>query len=143
MVGLGVYFVALRPPLLPEDARYIGATLPEIQAAVPGLERWLRHVFTVMGGFMVGAGVLTIFVASTAVRTRQRGTLAALALSGLSTVAVMSAANFALGSDFKWLLVMPVLFWSAGVARYLLGEGDRRAPGGPRPHRTPTWPPRL
>lgn len=54
MVGLGVYFVALRPPLLPEDARYIGATLPEIQAAVPGLERWLRHVFTVMGGFMVG-----------------------------------------------------------------------------------------
>lgn len=36
--GLGLYFIALRPPLLPEDTRFMGATATQIQAAVPGLE---------------------------------------------------------------------------------------------------------
>jgi hypothetical protein len=39
LVGLGVYFLLLRPPLLPEDPRYIGTTLPDILAAAPGLMR--------------------------------------------------------------------------------------------------------
>jgi len=41
LIGLGFYFVFLRPPLLPEDPRYMGASLAEIQAAVPGLLDWL------------------------------------------------------------------------------------------------------
>jgi hypothetical protein len=57
MVGLGAYFVLLRPPLLPEDPRFIGSSLPQIRAALPGLERWLNQVFNVMGGFMAGSGV--------------------------------------------------------------------------------------
>ena len=31
LIGLGLYFIFLRPPLLPEDPRYMGTTLAEIQ----------------------------------------------------------------------------------------------------------------
>jgi hypothetical protein len=118
LVGLGIYFMLLRPGLLPEDPRYIGNSLAEIQAALPGLERWLDRVFGVMGGFMAAAGALTAFLAVTAVPARSPGTGAILALAGLLTVIMMSATNFAIGSDFKWLLLAPALLWIAGVTSY-------------------------
>ena len=46
---LGLYFVFVRPPLLPEDQRYMGASMAQIQATVPGLLIWIRRVFWVMG----------------------------------------------------------------------------------------------
>ncbi len=91
LVGLGLYFVVLRPPLLPEVERFLGATLAQIRAAVPGLEGWLDRVFTVMGGFMAGAGVLTVFVATKALPLRLKGAPWALAFSGALTVALMEA----------------------------------------------------
>lgn len=120
LVGLGVYFAAFRPPLLPEDPRYIGSTLAEIQAAIPGLARWLRRVFTVLGGFMTAAGALTIFVAIKAAAARTSGTGWLLALAGALTVVLMSATNFALESDFKWGLLVPAALWLAAVACYAL-----------------------
>ncbi|MEO5676567.1 MAG: hypothetical protein ABIQ84_03395 [Usitatibacter sp.] len=120
LVGLGIYFMAFRPGLLPEDSRYLGRSLSVIQAALPELERWLSRVFGVMGGFMAGAGALTVFVAITAVPARSRGTGATLALVGLLTVVSMSATNFAIDSDFKWLLLAPALLWLAGVACYYM-----------------------
>ena len=120
LIGLGVYFAVLRPPLLPEDPRYIGSSLTEIQAALPGLARWLSRVFAVMGGFMAAAGALTVFVAATAVPARTRATGWILALAGLLTVMLMSATNFAIGSDFKWVLLVPALLWIAGVCTYAL-----------------------
>ena len=115
LVGLGLYFIAVRPPLLPEDTRFMGATIVQIQAVVPGLEAWLKKVFTVMGGFIAGAGVLTVFVASVAMPSRLTGTSWAIALAGALTVALMSATNFALDSDFKWLLLAPAAIWLAGL----------------------------
>jgi hypothetical protein len=120
LIGLGAYFVVLRPPLLPEDPRYIGSSLVAIQAALPGLARWLGRVFTVMGGFMAAAGVLTVFVALAAVPARTRATGWVLAAAGLLTVALMSATNFALDSDFKWVLLVPAVLWLAGLGRYSL-----------------------
>jgi hypothetical protein len=70
LIGLGLCFVLLRPPLLPEDLRYMGTSAGEIQSALPGLERWTHRVFTVMGGFITGAGVLTILVAMNASAAR-------------------------------------------------------------------------
>ena len=75
LVGLGLYFIFLRPPLLPEDLRFMGTTLEQIRLSVPGLEAWLQKVFTVMGGFMAGAGVLTVFVATAAMPLRLKGTV--------------------------------------------------------------------
>ena len=45
--GKGFYFVFLRPPLLPEDTRIMGATIAQIQTTLPGLEPWLVRVFGV------------------------------------------------------------------------------------------------
>ena len=122
LATLGLYFIFLRPPLLPEDARSMGASLVQIHAAVPGLAGWLSKVFTVMGGFMAGAGVLTVFVAAVAVRTRSKGTFWVLAVTGGLTVALMSAVNFALASDFQWLLLAPALGWVAGLVAYANGR---------------------
>jgi ABC-type Na+ efflux pump permease subunit len=122
LVGLGVYFIALRPALLPEDPRFIGTTLSDIRTAAPGLERWLRMVFTVMGGFMTGTGVLTVFVATAAMPQRVKGTSWAITLAGVFTVALMSAINFAIDSDFRWLLLFPALSWLAALAFYLAGH---------------------
>ena len=118
LVGLGLYFIVLRPPLLPEDARSMGATLTQIRTVVPGLEGWAHKVFLVMGGFMAGAGVLTVFVASVAMPPRLKGASSAIALSGAFTVALMSATNFALYSDYRWLLLVPALVWLAGLVMY-------------------------
>ena len=115
LIGLGLYFMFLRPPLLPEDLRYMGISLGEIQSAMPGLERWLRRVFTVMGGFMMGAGVLTILAAINASAVREKWTWIGLALAGLFAVGTMSLTNFQLNSDFKWLLLIPSLLWVFGL----------------------------
>lgn len=60
LIALGLYFALLRPALLLEDPRYIGSSLEVIRTAVSGMERWLGLVFTVMGGFMVATGALTV-----------------------------------------------------------------------------------
>ena len=120
LIALGLYFAVLRPPLLPEDPRFMGTTLAQIRAGVPGLETWLSRMFIVMGGFMAGAGVLTLFVATTAIRLGLKGTAWALALSGALTVGLMSASNFALHSDFRWVLLFPALIWFTGLVTYVL-----------------------
>lgn len=123
LMALGFYFIVLRPPLLPEDPRFMGTTLEQIRMAVPGLEGWLQKVFTVMGGFMAGAGVLTVLIATVAMPLRLKGTAWALAISGALTVVLMSATNFALHSDFRWLLLLPTLVWLAGLVVYLADRG--------------------
>lgn len=125
LVGLGIYFIALRPPLLPEDPRFIGTSLEQLRQAAPGLESWLQIVFTVMGGYTAGTGILTVFVARTAMPRRLAGTGWVLTLTGLSTVALMSAMNFVLHSDFRWVLVVPVAIWTAGVAAFVAKDSNR------------------
>lgn len=115
LIGLGLYFMFLRPPLLPEDLRYMGTSPGEIQSAMPGLERWVHRVFTVMGGFITGAGALTILVAMNASAVREKWTWIVLTLAGLFTVGTMSLTNFQLNSDFKWPLLIPSLLWIIGL----------------------------
>ena len=124
LIGLGGYFALLRPALLPEDPRFIGSSLAQIQAVLPGLERWLGRVFVVMGGFMAAAGVLTAFVALTAVSMGSKGTGVVLLAVGLSTVVTMSWTNFAIESNFKWLLLAPAILWFAGLLSYALEHRD-------------------
>ena len=125
LIGLGLYFIFLRPPLLPEDLRYMGISPSEIQSVVPGLERWLQSVFDVMGGFMTGSGLLTILAAMNVSAMREKQTWILLALAGLFTVGTMSLTNFQLNSDFKWLLLIPALLWFCGLTFLtIIREGD-------------------
>ena len=124
LVALGTYFLFLRPTLLREDLRYIGSSIEAIRSAVPGLERWLGQVFNVMGGFMIAAGAMTMLVAYRLLAKRERATLTVLSVAGASSVGLMSATNFLLGSDFRWLLLLPALLWFAGLVCYLWEGGQ-------------------
>ena len=114
-VGLGLYFIFIRPALLPEDVRYMSANLQVLQSAAPDLASWLDKVFTVMGGFMAGTGVLTAYLGWAVMPLRLRGTMVVRVSTGALTVGLMSAINFVLHSDFRWLLVLPPLGWAAAV----------------------------
>ena len=121
LIGLGGYFVFVRSPLLPEDLRYIGSTATQVETLLPQLASWLRNVFTVMGGFIAGCGVLVLFVSVRVVPQCTPGAGFALGVTGLLTVATMSWINFALDSDFKWLLLVPALAWLLGLVTYATG----------------------
>jgi hypothetical protein len=122
LMGMGLYFGFLRPPLLPEDLRYIGASLAQIQTATPGLGPWLARVFGVLGGYMFAAGLLTVYVAATGFRTGRLGAIAVASVSGLASIGWMTVTNFVIGSDFKWLLFLFALPWVAALALSLVGE---------------------
>lgn len=125
-IALGIYFAVLRPALLPEDARFIGRPLP------PNLEAWLDLVFTVMGGQMAALGVVILAFAARFFdpALRSRFDLIALVLAGLASAGVMSLANFALESEFKWILLAPLMLW--GVAAALSVIADQPLAGGSR-----------
>ena len=87
-----------------------------MRTAAPGFERWLGHVFDVMGGFMVAAGAMTVLAAWGSRARPERAGLAALSLAGAAGIGLMSVTNFILGSDFRWLLLLPALLWVVGLA---------------------------
>lgn len=119
LIGLGFYFAFGRPPLLPEDPRFMGTTLEAIETMVPGLEGWLRNLFVVMGGFMAASGALVLYLARTVLIVRLQGAIGVFVVSGILTVVLMSAMNFALHSDYRWLLLVQALLWFAGVACFV------------------------
>lgn len=118
LMGIGLYFIFLRPPLLPEDARYMDTTLAEIQMAAPDLTRWLQKVFWVMGGYIFTVGLLTIYIAFSSFQARARGVLLVIAFAGLSSIGWMTFVNFIIDSDFKWLLLLCALPWAAALILY-------------------------
>ncbi|WP_293680966.1 hypothetical protein [uncultured Phenylobacterium sp.] len=127
-MGLGAYFAAFRPPLLPEDLRFLGANAPSRMMEPPGLERWLDLIFLVLGGQMAALGML---LAAVALRLARREAVDAreivlFGFAGALSVAVMCAVNFALGSDFRWVLILPVLVCSGALASAAHASGSER-----------------
>ena len=122
---LGLYFVFLRPPLLPEDPRFMGTSMAQVQMSVPSLLIWLRRVFWVMGGYMFATGLLTIYVALTSFRCRIRGAAGVVAISGLTSIGLMAAVNLLIASDFRWLILSFVVPWALALALY---RSERSAP---------------
>jgi len=111
LVGIGFYFMFVRPPLLPEDARYMGTSLEQIRDGFPGLLLWLPRVFFVLGGYMASTGLLTCYLAKTSFRNRTAGVAWIVAVTGLTSIGFMAMVNFIIGSDFKWLLLLFTLPW--------------------------------
>ena len=116
LMGMGLYFSLLRPALLPEDMLFIGASLEQIQTAVPGLQLWFSRVFGVLGGFMAATSVLTVYVAATGFRAGTPGATAVVLISRLASIDWMAATNFLINSDFEWLLLVFALSWVAALA---------------------------
>ena len=122
LIGLGLYFIFLRPPLLPEDLRYIGASLAQVQNTLPELQIWLSRVFGVLGGYMIATGLLTIYISATSFRTGTRGATTVVCISGLASIGWMVITNFVIGSDFKWLLLAFSLSWIVALLFYWISE---------------------
>lgn len=123
---LGLYFIFVRPPLLPEDPRSMGTSLAQIQATVPGLPIWMRRVFWVMGGYIFATGLLTFYIAVTAFRRRARGIAGVVMLAGLTSIGWMAVVNFIIASDFKWLILSFFLVWTLALVLYGLERPDSR-----------------
>ncbi|TIP93618.1 MAG: hypothetical protein E5X58_10380 [Mesorhizobium sp.] len=118
IAGIGLYFIALRPPLLPEDVRYMNLSAAEMEAFGPRLAMWLTQVFRVLGGYALATGVLLIALALTAFRTRHPVALAGALVGGASSIGLMSVVNFTISSDFRWALFVSALVWALSLALY-------------------------
>ena len=126
LIGVGCYFLFLRPGLLPEDIRYIQLTPAELQSIGPRLASWLMHVFWVMGGYIAATGALALTLAVTAFRDRHPWAVAGAIIAGAASTGLMAAVNFMINSDFKWVLLGFALTWAAAIAAFAL-EARRRA----------------
>ena len=120
LVGAGLYFLLLRPALLPEDVRFMNLAPAELAAVRPRLEAWLAHVFRVMGGYVLATGVLTLTLAATSFRAHNRGAAIGALIGGAASIGWMAVVNFLINSDFKWVLFGMALLWAASVALFLL-----------------------
>ena len=85
LVVAGLYFILVRPPLLPEDVRYMALPAAQFDAVRPRLELWLGHVFKVMGGYVLATGVLTVTLAVTSFRAHHSGAAVGALIGGSGT----------------------------------------------------------
>ena len=120
---LGLYFVFVRPSLLPEDLRFMGTTLDQIQTSLPGLLVWLRRVFSVMGGYMFANGVLLLHIAQTTFRTHSVHARFTVVVAALSSIGWMAIVNFLIDSNFKWLILLFNLPW---IMALFFSWGERK-----------------
>jgi hypothetical protein len=99
-IGTGLYFVLLRPPMLPEDIAFAGGRSP----IGPQMEAWLRIVFRTWGGFVVGFG-LTLSGLGGGILTGRSSWLGAGAAIGTTWAFVQFvASNVTLHSEFLWFV---------------------------------------
>jgi len=100
-LGIALFFLVFRPPLLPEDAAYTGidgSTLPE------AFLDWLRIVFRTWGGFIAGFGCLLFGVGAFLLSGRLRWLYVASSVGIALAFGRFLFSNIMLGSDFLWLI---------------------------------------
>ena len=113
-MGTGVYFMLLRPPLLPEDMRYIGLS----NEAPRALLHWISIVFRTWGGFMVGLGSCLFGIAGFFFTRRDAWLRLGVGVGLLFGFGSFLASNIQLHSDFLWFIAS--LFVVALFAAILL-----------------------
>ena len=115
-IALGFYMAVLRPPLLPEDVRFLGV---DPSSLPPSLLRWLSVVFATWGAFITAFGVVLFGVAS-ALRTARTNVLRwATALALIIAFGRFLWSNLVLRSDFLWLIA-PIFLVSLAAAIVLV-----------------------
>ncbi|MFC3098348.1 hypothetical protein [Alteraurantiacibacter palmitatis] len=120
-LGTGIYFLWLRPPLLPEDILFIGVA-PEVLP--PPLLDWLGIVFRTWGGFVAGFGALLMGIGTFMLTGRARWLYWATALGILAAFGRFLISNIVLRSDFLWFIA--AIFLLAAAAAVLLASKGRR-----------------
>jgi len=118
LIGMGIYFVFLRPVLLPEDLNYMNASEVEINNHLPGLTHWLQKVFIVLGGYIAASGSLMLYFGIAKDYQKSILLFMFIVISGLTSIVMMTAINFMIDSDFKWLLLLFSTPWIFSVLTY-------------------------
>jgi hypothetical protein len=126
VTGIGFYFIFLRPLLLPEDLRYMALSAAQLDVVRPRLAEWLTHVFIVLGGYAVATGVLTVSLAATSFRAYSRGAAIGATIGGTASIGLMAGVNFAIGSDFKWVLLGIAALWMCSLGLFWLETRSAR-----------------
>ena len=126
LIGVGLYFILLRPPLLPEDIRYMAMSVAQIDSVRPRLEPWLAHVFQVMGGYVLATGALTIALAATSFRAHHWGAAVGALIGGAASIGWMAVVNFVIDSDFKWVLLGIALLWACSLVLFCVEKNSQR-----------------
>ncbi|HEY8914458.1 hypothetical protein [Lacisediminihabitans sp.] len=100
-LGVGVYFLILRPALLPEDIRYTGIdpnTLP------PAFVDWLGIVFSTWGGFIAGFGITILGIGVFMLSGRAVWLYLGIAVGVLVAFGRFLLSNIMINSDSLWLI---------------------------------------
>ncbi|CDX25398.1 conserved membrane hypothetical protein [Mesorhizobium sp. ORS 3324] len=124
LVCIGAFFMFLRPPLLPEDMRFIGVSLEQVQAEQPRMASWLLRMFQVLGGYAAASGILTVTVAATSFRRHERMVFLGVLAAGAVSIGWMVAVNFVIDSDFRWVLLAVATLWAASVCLFVVEYGQ-------------------
>jgi hypothetical protein len=118
LFATGLYFILLRPVLLTEDIRYMKLSTAEAEVVGTQIGAWLTQVFRVMGGYIVASGALTIALATTSFREHRSGAAVGVLIGGASSIGCMTAINFTIGSDFRWVLFGMTLLWICSLGLF-------------------------
>lgn len=124
-VGLGLYFLFVRPAMLPEDLRFTGVKPEQLPAK---MSEWLTIVFRTWGGFMVGLGVVLMGVAAYFVSARKAILCWMVAAGLVIAFGRFFVSNVALRSEY--LVFIAILFGlaavtAAGLALLSCGDSQR------------------
>jgi hypothetical protein len=126
IAAAGLYFIFLRPPLLPEDIRYMSLSSAQLGVVRLPLEAWLTQVFRVLGGYILATGVLTMTVAATSFRAHNRGAALGASVGGAASIGLMATVNFVIDSDFKWVLLVIAFAWASSLVLFWFETRMRR-----------------
>jgi len=108
---MGLYFVIVRPPMLPEDFNFIHTNETVINDDPPGLLIWLKKVFIVLGGYIVASGVLLLYLSLNETNKQTNAWFITTLIACVSSIGLMTVVNFVIDSDFKWLLLLFNVPW--------------------------------
>ncbi|GAA1740543.1 hypothetical protein [Microcella frigidaquae] len=123
-LGVGGYFLFLRPTLLPEDIRHTGidpTTLP------PAFLDWLGIVFATWGGFIAGFGILLLGIGITLLSRRTLWLYLGTAAGVLVAFGRFVLSNILIGSDFLWFIAT-LFVLALALAIVLVVTAVRRHP---------------
>jgi hypothetical protein len=121
-VGTGVYFMTLRPALLPEDLRFSDLDRAQIPMA---LLPWLQIVFRTWGGFIVGLGLCLLGQGASCSASRPGLASLGTSVGLLFAFGSFLVSNIQIRSEFLWFIA--VLFFGAlSIATLLVLSWRRR-----------------
>lgn len=119
-MGTAVFFLVLRPALLPEGIRHTGIDPGTLAPGVPGMA---RHRVPRLGRFIAGLGVLLLGSGGFLLSGRARCLYWATAIGAVVAFGRFLFSNILLDSDFLWFISALFALAAATAISLLLRRG--------------------